>query len=660
MSARMLQRALRNNQGQASPGEIVSPHGDTSDSDRDEGREPVSNPFDLLRLQEEDESEDEDVERGSHQQSASGSASTRTLATASFGPNKSKRKKSKGRKKGKKDSTFDDKLMVSGDVEPVDKLLERLAVGSGEGSSSISCGSCSSNGKSYREDIGQASSVLGVDLKHLRAEDELRRIFGSKVINSVERRGEGVRSMRRQGPGGRRNGRGMPLRKSSLVVPMEHWARWDGGITMECVRVEGHIKHFRYQYSVSYEEVQKRFESCVASHDPNNLLMLLHSHPYHADTLLALSEVYKQMGQHQQSANLLDQCLYALECAWHPWFNPSLGFCRLEFSWDKNKALFLALFRHMQHLGRRGCHRTALEVCKFLLSLDPSDPLGALFCIDYFSLRAQQYEWLEHFVDEYESDKSIQLLPNFSFSVAVARFYGEDQQHDKSKSTNNDIKRKEGCMGSKASSANLLQQALMLHPSALTKIIAKASIKEDQSWAKIISHSHFSQAQAGGPTLEHLIDIYVERNYLIWRSPDLQGWLKEAAAAVTQIAEKSLHSASGAEMANWECVRNEVFPSDENEYNHLHVSEFSDSTSTLPPEDMPQLGLHPFGGLIGEDMLREVDLPYDEDQLLEADFPGRNALLLFLQSLVPRMDYGDDAYEDDTPALLDDDSNGND
>ena len=79
----------------------------------------------------------------------------------------------------------------------------------------------------------------------------------------------------------------------------------------------------------------------------------------------------------------------------------------------------------MQNLDRRGCSRSALEVCKMLLSLDSDDPVGALFCIDYFSLRAQQYEWIESFPDQYGSDNSLWLLPKFSFSLAIARFYLE-------------------------------------------------------------------------------------------------------------------------------------------------------------------------------------------------------------------------------------------
>lgn len=52
------------------------------------------------------------------------------------------------------------------------------------------------------------------------------------------------------------------------------------------------------------------------------------------------------------------------------------------------------LGKPVQGLSRQGLHATALEAAKLLLKLDPADPQGMLFCIDYFALRAQAYAWL--------------------------------------------------------------------------------------------------------------------------------------------------------------------------------------------------------------------------------------------------------------------------
>ena len=51
--------------------------------------------------------------------------------------------------------------------------------------------------------------------------------------------------------------------------------------------------------------------------------------------------------------------------------------------------------RLLQNLSRRGLHGTALEYAKLLLGLDPSDPKGVLFCVDYLAIRAHQYKFLQ-------------------------------------------------------------------------------------------------------------------------------------------------------------------------------------------------------------------------------------------------------------------------
>lgn len=94
--------------------------------------------------------------------------------------------------------------------------------------------------------------------------------------------------------------------------------------------------------------------------------------------------------QHEYAEETLQLCLYALESAWHPSFKPYSRQCYLSFENPKNRPMFVALNRHMQSLSRRGLHRTALEVAKLTLSLDPDDPVGLLTCIDYYALLAKQ------------------------------------------------------------------------------------------------------------------------------------------------------------------------------------------------------------------------------------------------------------------------------
>lgn len=242
------------------------------------------------------------------------------------------------------------------------------------------------------------------------------------------------------------------------------------------------------------------------------------------------------------SADATAKCLYAMECAWHPQFAPWKK-CQLKYAHDTNKPFFISLFTHMRNMDRRGCHRSALEICKLLLSLDSDDPMGAMLCIDYYSLRAEEYSWLERFAEEYRCDNSLWLFPNFSYSLAVCRFNLESNENG-------------GMDNGKATSFELMKQALMLHPLVLKKLVVKVPLKE-RKWTDVLKHNFFGLEQTGNPSLDHLIAIYVEKSYLIWRLPDLQKLLYDSAVSVLE--------EQGSDVKDWACLRNEAFSSEKNE-----------------------------------------------------------------------------------------------
>lgn len=63
-----------------------------------------------------------------------------------------------------------------------------------------------------------------------------------------------------------------------------------------------------------------------------------------------------------------------------------------------------------------------------MLKLDPSDPLGVLYLIDTYAIRARQYEFLIEFTySKMFQDRSLSYLPNFAMHVALAKFYLEKE-----------------------------------------------------------------------------------------------------------------------------------------------------------------------------------------------------------------------------------------
>ncbi|KAF5177488.1 Transcription factor [Thalictrum thalictroides] len=527
----------------------------------------------------------------------------------------SNRKSKKKKKKTKEDhnSTNKDKSQ-----ESIDGFLQSLAIHTNLSTHQPPTTKAKNSGVLENMVKKHTPSILSVEPKFLRPENELRRIFGSDVVRSFENSNASGSS--RQIRGGRRGGHNP--RKTFLVSPSSHWPRWDGSLSMELVETRDGQHFFKYVHTSSYSQTQRAFEAAKAINDLNGIASILVYHPYHIESLITIAEVLKFSGEHQPAADAISKCLFGLECAWHPMFNPLQGDCQLKYNHETNRPLFSVLFTHMLNMDRRGCHRSALEVCKLLLSLDSDDPMGAMFCIDYFSLRAEEYSWLEQFSEEYRSDNSLWLFPNFSYSLAIARLYLERESCTKSTSKENEM----------ATSTDLMKQALMLHPSILKKLVEKAPLK-DPAWTKILKHKFFGSAQAGGPSLEHLIDIYVERNYIIWRLPDLQVLLRDAAQLVIGTLDHN-----GSDAMDWACVRKEAFSSEKNEYSHLLVSDFSGSVPQMPPDDLRNLMVDPrmahAMGNGGDEANPEVHARAPREVM------NRNPVIVFLESILPWADYG--------------------
>ncbi|XP_074286254.1 uncharacterized protein LOC141611576 [Silene latifolia] len=456
------------------------------------------------------------------------------------------------------------------------------------------------------------STILNVNSKLLNAENELRRIFGSKVVKQFEHANQTGTSNR--GHGGKR--RGYAHRKSLLASPSEHWPRWDGSLSMELLENKNGYHYFRYVRSASYIQAQSAYEFSKIIDDLNGVATNVMHHPYHVESLLTLADYFRFSGEYQTASDFIAKCLYALEYAWHPMFSPSNGNCRLDYTHETNKPFFVSLFNHMRNLDRRGCHRSALEVCKFLLSLDPTDPMGAIFCIDYFSLRAEEYAWLEQFSEEYPSSNSLWTFPNFAYSLAICRFYLENEA------------------SSKETAVGLMKQALTVHPSVLKRLVEKVPLN-DQAWTAITNTSIFTSEDTGIRSLDHLIRIYVERSYIIWRLPDVHKLLKDAALQVVE----TLNHDSG-EIDTWACVRKEAFPSEKNEYGHLLVSDFSDSGTILPPEDLENLlMIDPWMEDMEENEYQGSRGPVRGSR----ELANRSPLAMLLESILPWVHFETDA-----------------
>lgn len=138
-------------------------------------------------------------------------------------------------------------------------------------------------------------SLLTVDPKNLNSINEMKRLFGNAVLDADNhgaapagagrRRGRGPQMLDlggalagRNAPGGRGQGlSGLALRRNVFMQGKEEWPRGTGGgLGMEVVeKHDDKTIEYRFVHNTAYQDVQRQFESCVESMDPQRMIQLL-------------------------------------------------------------------------------------------------------------------------------------------------------------------------------------------------------------------------------------------------------------------------------------------------------------------------------------------------------------------------------------------------
>ena len=477
--------------------------------------------------------------------------------------------------------------------------------------------------------------LMRVDVRRIKAEDELKSIFGAKTIHAVAReedggrgapRGPGGGVLGRRGPGGRAAAAQASLvaasrARSVLVSSKDTWPahrRGQSGLRMEYVGVDPDslAKVFRYvRDGASGEDAKRAFDAARASHDPNRLVAMLHHYPWHVDALMALADIYVYTGEGSHSAETLEKALFALEGAWHPWFASAAasGGARMDGSGAEpaNELFFAAMFKHANALSRRGCHRAALEIAKFALGLDRTDPRGFLCCVDYFALRAGRVRWAARFARDFRAGdgREVAALPGIAYSVALAMHLGANGAEGAGKREGGgDDDDEDSLMGGgsvaarKAAARAALLRAQLMHPYATVALAATLDekfsnlVSSDPAWTSALRSPHFAGARDAlrNRGLEHLCHLFAERHKVVWKSADALAFLRDGAAEAANIAAAPTEplSATGDGLCarDYAAMREETFPPDDDEgdaknpYAHLSVEDFSDDVKRQMPE----------------------------------------------------------------------------
>lgn len=455
------------------------------------------NPFDLLLDQSDSPSGSEGQAEENHETEAS--IALVNVKGQDVGKRKKKKKKKKATKqqqntRSSEDNVEDDEVERS--VKEVNRILGEVAPAT------------SANYDHNLVLFGTRKSSLGIEHKHLNPSNELKRIFGSKIIQAEIRK--------------KRNQRVRTLKSTWLVSAKENWPQiGKQGLTMKLLEIKDGISYFTLDHNSAYQAVEIKFLDAVESLRPDNIVAVINMHPYHVNSLLQLSDICRLSEDLAMAAELVERALFALECAFHPSFNVALGTCRVDYKRQQNRSLYVALFKHILFVGGRACYRTALEFCKLLLALDPEeDPLAIVLAIDFYALRAREYQWLVEFFEEWEPRRNLSQLPNFAFSVALAHFQ---------------ISQAANGSGDTSLADQMLQDALIMFPGALQQLLDKCSVVVD---SKMSSHPYFTldSTKNQSEALGQLIQLYVIQSYHVWKEPELLPWLQRNAHIVLERA----------------------------------------------------------------------------------------------------------------------------
>ncbi|EPS42299.1 hypothetical protein H072_3731 [Dactylellina haptotyla CBS 200.50] len=339
---------------------------------------------------------------------------------------KPKKKNKKKKKKGKSKAKEAEETKDEDDDDFDSALAQALKL------STISSTDGSTRPAGTASDASQLQALLHIDPRHLDLENEMRKLFG-RVATSREATDTRQQARGQRLPGGRQV-LASGGRRNVFVQAGDNWPRESsGGLAMELVEknTEDSTVLFRYVHSRVYQDIQRHFNDCVRSMDPDRMVLHLQSHPYHVSTLLQTSQIaLTHQNDPTTSQTLISRALFSLGRSSHSVFPTSLasGLARLSFIHFENRELYFAGWKYILSLSRRGLWRTGLEFIRLLLQLDPQhDPLCLVLVLDQYALKSRVPQILIDLANTPVLKDTWSSSPNIAYSLSLAEFMAGNQ-----------------------------------------------------------------------------------------------------------------------------------------------------------------------------------------------------------------------------------------
>ncbi|KAG7313606.1 hypothetical protein JYU34_000761 [Plutella xylostella] len=346
--------------------------------------------------------------------------------------------------------------------------------------------------------------------KHLNAINEQTRMFGHDVVNGGENRRRG-----RQPVVARH------LKKCTIVPLEKYLGRFKKvGLSMSLNRREEGLDYFTFDHSADYQRRHRHYLATRPGSPEGLDLQLLQTHMiqsmehYHVEVMVECANAMFNIENYSEAQTLLEQSIAYMQYVSHPSFDLTDPNVRLEYKYVENRPFFIAILKYLHMLTNKACHRTALELAKLLLNLDPEDPVAVLLFIDVLALRAREHEWFVTAVQRWTIERSARFLFNIKFSYALCQYHLA-------------LKHKTDL----GLASNLLEEALVHYPAVLMQIMDCANHKPDE---RLRQHEFFTTfaTSTSNQILKDLYRMYATFTWPKWREPGVMEWVETVALGV--------------------------------------------------------------------------------------------------------------------------------
>ncbi|CAK1588289.1 unnamed protein product [Parnassius mnemosyne] len=414
---------------------------------------------------------------------------------------KVKKKKKKGRKNKKSKGRGGLKLEGSEQMDEIDKSVMEVNAILGKPPPATP--------PKPEAKIDIAQVLFGINIRNLNVTYELRRLFGPEVDDEVKRTRGRVPNLRRC--------------QKPVIIPKESDFLRSDGPSMSLKNRENGYSYFTFDHSKEYQKKHLTYLLLTDHRMSNSTFTPIDGSFMHIEARLEAADFLFFGEEYSMGNTLIEQIIAYMQSVFHPSFNLGDTKTRLEYKYIENRPFHIAILKYIHLLTNKACHRTALELAKVLLNLDPTDPLAILFIIDTLALRAREHQWLVDAVAYWSQERDAEYMFNLQYSNAMAKYH---------------LALKD-CSVDKSEACQLLQRAILRFPLVALKLL---EIVNESEHSRLGGHPLFRIPfeHRMSENIRDLYYLYASFTSSRWREPSILEWFVSTVVETADLYNKEI------------------------------------------------------------------------------------------------------------------------